>query len=60
LKEANKVGLQIEDEVPTIDKIKNAVYVLNCLLASSTIIVEPVSVILGATALIFWFTLYVI
>ena len=22
LKEANKVGLQIEDEVPTIDKIK--------------------------------------
>ena len=26
LKEANKVGLQIEDEVPTIDKIKNAVY----------------------------------
>ena len=26
LKAANKVGLQIEDEVPTIDKIKNAVY----------------------------------
>ncbi|MBO0380268.1 YhgE/Pip domain-containing protein [Staphylococcus hominis] len=26
LKSANKVGLQIEDEVPTIDKIKNAVY----------------------------------
>ncbi|PTF04976.1 YhgE/Pip domain-containing protein [Staphylococcus devriesei] len=26
LQEANKVGLQIEDEVPTINKIKNAVY----------------------------------
>ena len=26
LTEANKVGLKIEDEVPTINKIKNAVY----------------------------------
>lgn len=26
LQEANKVGIQLEDEVPTINKIKNAVY----------------------------------
>ena len=29
LSEANKVGLKIEDEVPTINKIKNAVYAAN-------------------------------
>ncbi|PTU87674.1 YhgE/Pip domain-containing protein [Staphylococcus pasteuri] len=29
LAEANKVGLKIEDEVPTINKIKNAVYAAN-------------------------------